>query len=58
MTKKRKGRAPAKNATHNTLDSSKYNKTDPLIAWFNLSKQSRIERRPKREWRRHGRAQP
>jgi hypothetical protein len=42
------GRHPE--AASKKIDSSQYSRIDPLTGWFNLVKQSRIERKPKRGW--------
>lgn len=52
MTKNNKGRVPDQNPTPKTADTRNHTEADPLMGWFNLAKQSRIERKQKRGWKR------
>ena len=52
MTTKTKGRNGGDRPTPKTADTLNHTEADPLMGWFNLAKQSRIERRQKRGWKR------
>ncbi|MDR3212406.1 MAG: hypothetical protein LBT71_00585 [Azoarcus sp.] len=53
MNEKKKSRNRENGAAANESFPD-YTDNDPLIGWFSLGKQSRIERKPKRGWQRGG----
>jgi hypothetical protein len=52
MTTKDKGRNGGDRATQKTTDSHNPTSIDPVLGWFDLGKESRINRKQKRVWKR------